>query len=108
MSSAATAGDDYSFVLTIPYHTPCGNSRLASKAKAKAVSSSQDGHLRAEEKTKATAMSMYRECTFAPNTGGTKAFTDKILAAKGKQASSGRVGLQWVSGAALYLSLIHI
>ncbi|CAN0379291.1 unnamed protein product, partial [Laminaria digitata] len=70
---------------------PTATSRLASKAKAKAVSSSQGGLQRAEEKTKATAESMYRECTFAPNTVGTKATTDKILAAKGKQASfSGR------------------
>lgn len=55
-------------------------SRLAAKATVTTA-----GHKSAEDKTKATAEAMYKECTFAPNTVITKANTEKILAAKGKQ-----------------------
>lgn len=58
-------------------------SRLA--AKITAIDPSVDGHKRAEDKSKATAEAMYKECTFAPNTVITKPLTDKIMAAKGKQ-----------------------
>lgn len=63
-------------------------SRLA--AKIVATSPSEDGRKRAEDKSKATVEAMYKECTFAPNTVGTKALTEKILAAKGKQVHPSR------------------
>lgn len=58
-------------------------SRLAAKIAATAPKA--DGHKRAEDKSKATAEAMYKDCTFAPNTVVTKPLTEKILAAKGKQ-----------------------
>ncbi|CAM9930155.1 unnamed protein product, partial [Scytosiphon promiscuus] len=63
---------------------PTASSRLA--AKIAATDPSVDGHKRAEDKSKATAEAVYKECTFAPNTVVTKPLTEKILAAKGKQA----------------------
>lgn len=63
-------------------------SRLAAKT---AVTTAEAGHRRAEDKSKATAEAMYKECTFAPDTVVTKTLTDKILAAKGKQVVFGVV-----------------
>ncbi|CAM9259200.1 unnamed protein product [Ectocarpus sp. 12 AP-2014] len=62
---------------------PTASSRLAAKM---AATTPVEGHKRAEDKSKATAEAMYKECTFSPDTVVTKALTKKILAAKGKQA----------------------
>ncbi|CAM9820014.1 unnamed protein product, partial [Ectocarpus fasciculatus] len=62
---------------------PTASSRLAAKMSA---TTPVEGSKRAEEKSKATADAMYKECTFAPDTVVTKALTKKIMGAKGKQA----------------------
>ncbi|CAN0075603.1 unnamed protein product [Pylaiella littoralis] len=62
---------------------PTASSRLAAKT---AVTTPEASRKRAEDKSKATAKAMYKEFTFSPNTVPTKALTEKILAAKGKQA----------------------
>ncbi|CAB1096647.1 unnamed protein product [Ectocarpus sp. CCAP 1310/34] len=59
------------------------SSRLAAKMSA---TTPVEWHKRAEDKSKATAEDMYKECTFSPDTVVTRALTKKILAAKGKQA----------------------
>ncbi|CAM9092724.1 unnamed protein product, partial [Ectocarpus sp. 6 AP-2014] len=62
---------------------PTASSRLAAKMSA---TTPVEWHKRAEDKSKATAEAMYKECTFSPDTVVTKALTKKIMAAKGKQA----------------------
>lgn len=57
-------------------------SRLAAKV---AANTPAGGHKSAQDKSKATAEAMYKDCTFKPNTVVTKALTEKILAVKGKQ-----------------------